>query len=168
MSRNPNNVMTGIFDGACYWAPLTAMHPNGFDQDLTSLGYADLGFIDEAGSPTLSLPGNGDATPVRVWQRAQVIRNIRTPIDETPTFTMTLAETTVEALEAALGTTINPDGSYVINSSVERPHGCLVLDVLTAQGGRRYFAPNAVITEIGDIEVFQRWQHRGPAHHGLR
>lgn len=151
MALNPDNVLTGIFTGGTYWAPLGTQLPTGFNQDLESMGYTNLGFITDDGAPALTLPGEGENTPVRVWQNAQVIRNVRTASEESPTFTFTLAETTRLGIETALGATIGVDGSYVINGSVARQHGVFVLDVLSAEGGRRYVAPNAVVTETGEI-----------------
>jgi len=147
---NPDNILTGIYNGAAYIGPVGAPGPTGFNNDLAVLGYQNLGFITDDGAPTLSLPGEGDSNPVRVWQNAQVVRTIRTPNDEPPTFGFTLAETTRAAIEIAMGAQVDADGSYVVDGSAERGHFSFVLDVLTAEGGRRYWAPNAVVTETGE------------------
>jgi len=152
MSEDISSIVTGVYDGAAYWgdpgAPVT-----GLDQDLTNLGYHDLGYFQEDG-PSLTLPGEAESHPVRVWQRARVVRTIRIPNDEVPTWNINLVQNDIATIELALGTQVtvdaNGDRSYTIDGNVVRRHGRLVLDVIAGTLLRRYYAPNAIVTTVGE------------------
>lgn len=138
--------------GAVYYDPTSeAPAPTGTDSDVT--GYDDLGYISEDGV-TLTLPGEGDTTSIRAWQNAAIVRTIRTPSEDQPTFELTFIETKLEVIEAVFGVTVDQgasEGSFVINTNVARSHARLVLDVVDGDELIRVFAPRAIVTGLDAI-----------------
>jgi len=152
---NPDSVMTGVYDGAAYWGDMATSEPvTGLAASLDSLGFVNLGYISEDG-PTLNLPGEADATAVRAWQRAAIIRTIRTPNEEQPTWEFTLIQQDAKVIELSFGVNVTQlapnEIRYVIDGNTQRPHGRLVLDVISGSQVARYYSPNAVVTAIGAL-----------------
>ena len=153
VNQNPAEVVTGVFDGALYLGGPDAAPVSGLSQNLTLSGYTDLGLFSDEGT-TDTLPDAPAPTPIRAFQRAQVVRTLRTPSDEVPTRTVTLLQTNPEVIALAANAEVVHLGGneirYDIDSDKPRPHVNLVRDLITETSIEREWAPNAVVTSIGD------------------
>jgi len=153
---NPNAVFTGVYDGAAYVGDINLAPPvSGLSDDLGAFGYTNLGYLSNENPPELTLPGEAESTAVRAWQGARVIRVIRTPNEEQPTWDITLIQQDAAVLRLAFGTDVTELGPgevrYVINGNVEREHFRFVMDVIAGTGVARYYAPNAVVVTVGAL-----------------
>lgn len=127
-----------------------AAAPTGTASALT--GYDDLGYVSEDGV-TLTMPGEGDSTPIRAWQNGQIVRTIRLPGEDVPSFSFTLIETKLEVIEFVFGVTVTQtvtEGSFALTGAIRTP-GDLVLDVVDGAQLIRIHAPAATVTEITEI-----------------
>ena len=127
-----------------------AAAPTGTASVLT--GYDDLGYVSEDGV-TLTMPGEGDSTPIRAWQNGQIVRTIRLPGEDVPEFSFTLIETKLEVIEFVFGVTVTQaaaDGHFDVTGATRSPVNG-VLDVVDGAELIRMHAPNATVTEITEI-----------------
>ena len=153
MSLSASNVRVAV-TGAVYIDPAgTATAPTSAAASLT--GFDDLGYVSEDGV-TLSFPDAGDSTPIRAWQNGATVRTVRSTSDDLPTLELTLLETKLEVIETVFGVTVTQavaDGSFVIDSTATRSSVGLVLDVIDDAEIIRVYAPSAVVTSIGEINL---------------
>lgn len=118
----------------------------------TTTGFTDLGYVDESGV-VLTLPGEGDKTPLKAWQNGAQVRTLRTPSEDVPTFAVNFLETKLEVVEFVLGVTITPgatDGAWTYKVA-DRGHKSVVVDVVDGAELIRLYAPFAVVTAVSDV-----------------
>jgi hypothetical protein len=151
--NNADNVALGT-TGQFYWDRSgQATAPTDATSALAA-AFAPLGFVSEDGVTWGAVRPAGDTTQVRAWQDAAVVRTIRTPAEDVPTFQVTFIETKLEVVELAWGVTVEQsatDGSFIVNNNAPATRGQAVLDVEDENGKIRIYGPRAVVTEVGDI-----------------
>lgn len=114
----------------------------------TTTGFTDLGYVNEDGV-SITLPGAGDATPIKAWQNGQTVRTIRSTNDDNPSIEFVLMETKKEAVEAALGVTVTQtvtEGSFEIDTTDVRAAKSWIVDVVDGAELIRTYAPKGVPT----------------------
>lgn len=137
--------------GAVLYGPYGTTAPTGTGG--TTTGHTDLGYVTEDGV-TVTLPGAGDATPIKAWQNGATVRTIRATTEDNPTIEFVLMETTIDAVEAALGVTVTDtatEGHYDIDTSVTRSAGSWIVDVVDGANLIRSHAPKA--TPVGEVAI---------------
>lgn len=116
--------------------------------------FKDLGGISEDGV-TLSLPDNGDRTPIKVWQNGATVRTVRQTSEDLPTLQFTMVETKLETIETYFGVTVTQavaDGSF--EYTVEnRSAAAYVLDVVDGSELIRLYIPQGVVSSVGEVSL---------------
>lgn len=149
MAVVPANALVAI-TGAVSKGLLSATAPTGTSGALT--GFNDLGGISEDGV-VLSLPDNGDATPIKVWQGGATVRTLRESSDDLPTLAFTMIESKKETGETYFGSTITQtatEGSIQFTVA-NRAADSYVLDVIDGAELLRLYVPRGVVTSVGEI-----------------
>lgn len=151
MALNADNVRVAV-TGAVSVAASGTTAPTGTSGTFGT----DLGYVTEDGV-TITIPGSGDATPIRAWQNGQTVRTIRSASEEVPSVTFTLMETSIDAVEAALGVTVSDsasEGSFEIDSTDVKVSKAWVVDVIDGDELIRVHVPKG--TPVGEVQlVFQ-------------
>ena len=129
-----------------------ATAPTGTAATLT--GFADLGGISEDGV-TLSLPDNGDATPIKIWQNGATVRTVRTTSDDLPTLTFVMVETSLAVIETYFDVTVtqtSTEGSfaYVVQNRAAKSY---VLDVIDGAELLRQYLPRGIVASVQEIKL---------------
>ena len=154
MGLNADNVRLAV-TGAFYYDRTGASDaPTGVSSVLDER-LVDFGFVHEDGV-TLTMPSEGDSTPIRAWQNGAIVRVIRTPSEDQPTFELKFIETKLEVIETYFNVTVIRGveaGHYVVNTNTARPHGRAVLDVIDGDKATRYHAPRAIVTGVEEITL---------------
>lgn len=153
MSLSASNVRVAVTGAVYIDADGTVTAPTSASSSLT--GFDDLGYVSEDGV-TLTFPDAGDSTPIKAWQNGATVRTVRTTTDDLPTLELTLLETKLEVIEAVFGVTVTPavaDGSFIIDSTATRSPVALVVDAIDDAEIIRVYAPRAVVTSIGEINL---------------
>ena len=151
MAVTEANVRVAV-TGAVSKGALSATAPTGTAGTLT--GFTDLGGISEDGV-TLSLPDNGDSTPIKVWQNGATVRTVRATSEDLPTLSFTMVETSLESIETYFGATVTQtvsEGSfeYVVEN---RTADSYVLDVIDGAELIRLYVPQGVVASVGEINL---------------
>ena len=117
----------------------------------TALGvtWKDLGYVSEDG---VTESTSVTTEKIRAWQKAKVVRT--TVTEGTVSFQLVLIQTSADTLALYYGGTVEADGSIVIDPTAERPVIALDLDVIDGDEIIRAYAPEAQVTEVGDL-VYQ-------------
>lgn len=137
--------------GAVFKGPTTATAPTG-TSGSPDAGFTDLGFIGEDGVE-ITLPGSGDATPIKAWQNGTTVRVIRTPSEDNPSWKFRMLETTKATVEEYFGVTVTQtatEGSFQY-SVANRAHNSYVVDVIDGAELIRDYVPYGVVTEVEPI-----------------
>lgn len=134
--------------GAVFRGLTTATAPTGTAGAPT--GFTDLGFISEDGVE-IELPDAGDATPIRAWQQNTIVRTIRTPSEDNPTWGFTLLETTIATVETYFGVTVTSEateGSFEFKAT-ERPYSSYIVDSIDGAELQRDYIPRGIVASVG-------------------
>ena len=145
--KDVDEVRVGV-DGVVSVAPTGTAAPTSAVAALNA-AFKDLGYVSEDGVTETS---NQTTEPVRAWQKNKVVRTLVTEGDVQ--FQFTLIQTSADVIAFYYGGTVATDGSIIVDSTQERPRQALVLDVIDGDETVRAYAPEAQITEVGDI-VYQ-------------
>lgn len=151
MAVTAANVRVAV-TGAMSKGLTSATAPTGSSGTLT--GFSDVGGISEDGV-TLSLPDNGDSTPIKVWQNGATVRTVRETSDDLPTISFTMVETSLATIETYFGVTVAQSVSegtfdYKVQN---RGYSSYVLDVVDGAELIRLYAPKAVVASVGEITL---------------
>lgn len=114
-------------------------------------GATDLGFISEDGV-TVALPDSGDATPIKAWQNNTTVRVVRSTSDDSPTYSWTMLETNLAAVETYFGVTVTPgatEGSFTYTVA-NRGYNAYVVDAIDGAELQRDFIPYGIVSSVGD------------------
>lgn len=117
--------------------------------------FKDLGYVSEDGV-TVSFPDAGDVTNLKAWQNQATVRTLRTTTEDVPTISLTLIETKIEVIEAAFGVTVtsaSTEGSFEFDANDTRSAARIVLSVVDGAEIIRLYAPQAVVSSIGDLTL---------------
>lgn len=134
--------------GAVFRGLTTATAPTGTAGAPT--GFTDLGFISDDGVE-IELPDAGDAEPIRAWQNNTVVRTIRTPSEDNPTWAFTMLETKIETVETYFGVTVtstSTEGSFEFKAS-NRPFHSYLVDFVDGAELQRDYIPRGIVTSVG-------------------
>lgn len=148
MTLDANNVRVAV-TGAIFKGAHGADAPTGTSG--APADRVDLGYISEDGI-AVELPDAGDATPIRAWQNNTVVRTIRTPGEDNPTWTFTMLETKIESVETYFGVTVTPgatEGSFDFIAGADRPANDYVVDVIDGAELQRDHIPRGVVATVG-------------------
>lgn len=116
----------------------------------TTTGFTDLGYIGEDGVE-VELPDSGDSTPIKSWQGGTTVRVIRTPSEDNPTWTFTLLETNLTAVETYFGVTVTQtatEGSFQFTGAA-RPYASYIVDAIDGADLQRDYIPKGIVTSVG-------------------
>lgn len=136
--------------GAVMKGLTTATAPTGTSG--TTTGFTDLGYVSEDGVE-ITMPDAGDSTPIRAWQNGTVVRVIRTPSEDSPSWQFTLLETSVAAVETYFGVTVTStatEGNFEF-SNTARTASSYIVDVIDGAELIRDYIPRGVVSEVGAI-----------------
>jgi hypothetical protein len=152
MSTDATNVRVAV-TGALFKGPTTAPAPT---DEATSpdVAFADLGFLSEDGIE-ISLPGAGDSSPVKAWQDGTVVRVIRTPSEDNPTYQFAMIEDKKETVETYFGVTITQtatNGTFTYEVK-NRDHHSYIVDVVDGAELIRDYVPYGVVTDVESITL---------------
>lgn len=153
MAVNASNVRVGL-TGAVSKGPLGTAAPTDATTAIDA-AYSDTGAISEDGV-TLSLPDNGDSTPIKIWQGGAQVRTLRTTSDDLPSMSFTMLETNKTTVETYFGVDVAQtvtEGSFSYTPSLAVP-ASYVLNVLDGDAVHRYHWPRGVKVSVGDL-VYQ-------------
>lgn len=120
----------------------------------TTTGFTDVGGISEDGV-TLSLPDNGDSTPIKVWQNGATVRTVRSTSDDLPTLAFTMVETSLSTIETYFGVTVTQtltEGSFEYKVQ-NRTASSYVLDVIDGAELIRLYVPKGLVASVGEITL---------------
>lgn len=137
--------------GAVMSGPTSATAPTGTAAATT--GFTDLGYVNEDGV-SITVPGAGDATPLKAWQNGATVRTIRAANEDNPTVEFVLLETKKESVETALGVTVTQtvsEGSFEIDSTDIRAAKSWIVDVVDGAELFRAYVPKGVPT--GEVQL---------------
>lgn len=154
MAENSANVGVAV-TGAVYRGKAGATAPTGTATALAPANWDEMGWISEDGI-TRSMPGAGDAETIKGWQNGGTVRVIRTPSDENPTFSFVMLETNKATVEATFGVTLTQtatEGSYVINTNVNRAREKWAIDVIDGAELSRYYIGLGEVVEVGETTL---------------
>lgn len=157
MALSEANVRVAV-TGAVMHGATSAAAPTGTAG--TATGFTDLGYVTEDGV-TVTLPGQGDSTPIKAWQNGATVRTVRSATEDNPTVTFTLMETSIDAVEAALGVTVTStatEGSYEIDTTDVRAASSWIVDVIDDAELIRTYVPSG--TPVGEVEIV--FQNQAP------
>jgi hypothetical protein len=109
--------------------------------------YKDLGAISEDG---VTESGSRSTNDIKIWQHGAVARTVIT--DASLTFQYTMVETNQRTQVEYYGATYNSTTKSMIidpaNSGGRKPH---VIDVIDGTNLKRIYAPQAEVTDKGDV-----------------
>jgi hypothetical protein len=117
-----------------------------------NVAYVDSGAISEDGI-TLTLPGSGDKTTIKMWQNGAQVRTLRTASEDVPQLSFTFLETNKTAVETYFGATVTQTLTHgTFDYTVDTPTAFAgVLDVLDGAIIHRFHTPRVVQAEVGDL-----------------
>lgn len=144
-----SNALVAI-TGAVSKGLLAATAPTSQSSALT--GFTDLGGITEDGV-TLTLPDNGDATPMKVWQNGATVRTVRESSSDLPQISFRMVENKKETGETYFGQTIAQtatEGSLSFTVA-NRSADSYVLDVIDGTELLRLYSPRGVVSSVGEV-----------------
>lgn len=139
--------------GAIFKGPTSATAPTG-TSGAPDAAFADLGFIHEDGVE-IALPGSGDSNPIKAWQDGTTVRVIRSPSDESPSWSFQMLETTLATVETYFGVTVTQtatEGSFEF-SVTNRGHNSYIVDVIDGAELIRDYIPYGIVTEVESITL---------------
>jgi hypothetical protein len=111
-------------------------------------GATDLGAVSDDGVE-LQIPGEGDSTPVKQWD-GSVVRTIRSPSEDLPTWKVTFLESNKDVVETTFGVTITAsttDGSFEYKVTNRDADG-YVFDYIDGTNLTRDFVPVGTVVDI--------------------
>lgn len=147
MSKNIDEVRVGV-DGVVAVAPFGSTAPTTAVSSLPG-AYVDYGYVSDAG---VTESTSVTSEKIRAWQKAKVVRTTIT--EATVSWSLVLIQTSAETVALYHGGIVEADGSIVVDPSAERPVLAVVIDVIDGDEIIRSFAPEAQVTEVGDL-VYQ-------------
>lgn len=133
-------VSTGAFGTAI--APTTAV-------SVLAAPWKDLGYVSEDG---VTESTSVSSEKIRAWQKAKVVRTTIT--EGTVSWSLVLIQTNADTVALYHGGTVATDGSIIVDPTAERPVLAFVIDVIDGDEIIRSYAPEAQVTEVGDL-VYQ-------------
>lgn len=139
--------------GAIFKGPTATTAPTG-TSGAPAAGFVDLGFIGEDGVE-ITLPGSGDANPIRAWQNGTTVRVIRSASEESPSWKFVMLETTKATVETYFGVTItqtSTEGTFEY-SVTNRGHDSYIVDVIDGAELIRDYIPYGVVTEVESVTL---------------
>jgi hypothetical protein len=142
-----SNVRVAV-SGAVMKGALNATAPTGTASAPT--GFTDLGFISEDGVE-IELPDAGDAEPIKAWQNGTVVRTIRTPSEDNPSWVFTLLETSIAAIETYFGVEVTStanEGSFEFKNTL-REHNAYIIDAIDGADLQRDYLPKGIVASVG-------------------
>lgn len=151
MAVTSANVRVAV-TGAVSKGLTSATAPTGTGATLT--GFTDVGGISEDGV-TLSLPDNGDATPIKVWQNGATVRTVRATSEDLPTLAFTMVETSLASIETYFGVTVtqtSTEGSFEYKVQ-NRTASSYVLDVIDGSELIRLYVPSGIVASVNEISL---------------
>jgi hypothetical protein len=151
MAVTPSNVLVAV-TGAVSKGLTSATAPTGTASSISA--FADVGGINEDGV-TLSLPDNGDSTPIRIWQNGQTVRSLRTTSDDLPSISFVMVETSVATIETYFGVTVTQsatEGTFAYKVTQRAP-ASYVLDVVDGAELIRSYWPRGIVASVNEIKL---------------
>lgn len=138
-------------DGAIMRGGDSASTPTSATSTVT--GYTDFGYATEDGV-TYTPSTGGDSETIRAWQNRAVLRVIRTPSDDVPTYQFTIAETTPEVIEAVKNSEFVGD-AIEDKSHLERTHEDWIIEYIDHDAGEivRDWLPYGIISEVAEVTI---------------
>ena len=116
-------------------------------------GAVDLGLIGEDGTE-IEIPGEGDSTPIKQWD-GSVVRTIRMPSEDSPTWKVTFLESNKDVVETTFGVTITAaaaDGSFEYTVT-NRDHDNYTFDYIDGSVLTRDYVPYAIVTDVDAMQM---------------
>jgi hypothetical protein len=141
--------------GAVYADPTNAAVAPTSTGSAVDAALKDLGYVSEDGV-TLTFPDAGDKTAIKAWQNGATVRTVRSTTEDSPTIGLTLIETKLEVIETVFGVTVTStatDGSFEFDVNDVRNPVKLLVDVIDGAELIRAYAPQAVVSSIGDLSL---------------
>lgn len=112
-------------------------------------GFTDLGFLGEDGIE-IELPDAGDTEPIKS-NDGVIVRVIRTPSEDNPTWTFAMLETRIATIETYFGVTVTStatEGSFQFRATDYRPYNSYIVDAIDGAELLRDYIPRGVVTEV--------------------
>lgn len=147
MVKAVDEVRVGV-DGIVSIAPFGTAGPSSAISALSG-SYTDLGYVSEDGVTETT---EVSSDKIRAWQKAKVVRTVIT--ESAVRWTLTLIQTSADTIALYHGGTVQSDGSIIVDPSVQRETLVFVIDVIDGDEIIRSWAPEAQVTEVGDL-VYQ-------------
>ena len=147
MAKDVDEVRVGV-DGVVSIGTTAAVAPTSAVSALGT-GWSDLGYVSEDGVTESTAT---TSEKIRAWQKAKVVRVTIT--EGTVSWKLVLIQTSAATVALYHGGTVEADGSIVIDPTRARPVLPFDIDVIDGDEIIRSYAPEAQITEVGDL-VYQ-------------
>lgn len=150
---NATKVRVGT-TGAVYVGATSSAAPTTATSSLT--GFTDLGYIHSDG---VTETRDRSTNQIRAWQNADLVREVVT--EATATFQFTLLETSLEAVAAYYGSSVDlTDGSVEVNPAATGGRKSFVIDLIDGTDAIRTYVPSGEILAVGD-QVYQNGEPVG-------
>jgi hypothetical protein len=143
MANNAANVRVAI-SGAFMVADLGTALPT-TAADTPNMAFKDAGYISEDG---ITQTIDSDTTDIKAWQNGDVVRTIQT--SHKVTLQLTMLETTALTNKIYYADS-EASATAVKVAGKQAPHQTVILDVLDGDKVIRLCAPDAQVTERGEI-----------------
>lgn len=146
MVLDANKVRVAV-TGAIFKGATTAAAPTGTAGAPT--GFTDLGYVGEDGVE-IELPDAGDSTPIKAWQNGTTVRVVRSPSEDSPTWTFTLLETSIATVETYFGVTVTStasEGSFEFTNAA-RDHASYIVDAIDGADLMRDYIPYGIVSSV--------------------
>ena len=145
MATDVSRVRVAV-SGAVFKGPTSMTAPSGTSGAPT--GATDLGAISDDGVE-IEMPDAGDSTPIKQWD-GSTVRTIRSPSEDSPTWTFTMLETSVESVETYFGVTVTQtvtEGSFEYTVT-NRAHDNYTFDYIDGTVLTRDYVPYGIVTDV--------------------
>ena len=144
MAGTTTEVRVGV-DGIVSTGAFGATAPTSASSALGA-GWTDQGYVSEDGvTETTAVTSE----VIRAWQKAKIVRTTIT--EGVVSWAFTLIQTNKAIVELFHGSEVAADGSIVLDPTLERPTIAIVLDVIDGTELIRTYAPEAHVSEVGDL-----------------
>lgn len=146
MSKDVDEVRVGV-DGVVAVGDFGAEAPTSAISVLAE--HTDYGYVSEDGvTESTSITSE----KIKAWQKAKVVRVSIT--EATVSWKLVLIQTSAETVALYHGGVVLSDGSIIVDPTKQRPVLSFVIDVIDGEEIIRSYAPEAQVTEVGDL-VYQ-------------
>lgn len=153
MTLTAANVRRGI-TGYVMSGLTSATAPTGTGS--TTTGFTDLGYVSDDGV-SVTQPDAADNTIIHAWQNGAAVLTVPGTVDDVPTVTFSLLETTVDVMalyyRVAVSGQTGTEGAFVVDATATPSYASFIVHVVDGSNLKRIYVPYGLVTSVED-QVF--------------